>query len=85
MNLGCLYLLRKVTTDDVNMRAAETFSLNDAIANGGVLVAGALVLWLGRAWPDLVVGALVAVVAIKGGLEILRDAARTDIDETRVR
>lgn len=85
VNLWCLLLLRTVTIDDVNMRAVETFSLNDAIANGGILVAGALVLWLGRAWPDLIVGALVAVVAIKGGLEILRDAAHTDSDETRVR
>lgn len=85
VNLWCLLLLRKVKTDDVNMRAAETFSLNDAIANGGILVAGALVLWLGRAWPDLIVGALVAVVAIKGGLEILRDAARTDDNEEAVR
>jgi Co/Zn/Cd efflux system component len=85
VNLWCLLLLRKVKTDDVNMRAAETFSLNDAIANGGILVAGALVLWLGQAWPDLIVGALVAVVAIKGGLEILRDAARTDSDKMSVR
>ena len=85
VNLWCLLLLRKVKTDDVNMRAAETFSLNDAIANGGILVAGALVLWLGRAWPDLVVGALVAVVAIKGGLEILRDAARTDDNQEAIR
>lgn len=85
VNLWCLLLLRKVKTDDVNMRAAETFSLNDAIANGGILVAGALVLWSGRAWPDLIVGALVAVVAIKGGLEILRDAARTDDNEEAVR
>lgn len=85
VNLWCLLLLRKVKTDDVNMRAAETFSLNDAIANGGILVAGALVLWLGQAWPDLIVGALVAVVAIKGGLEILRDAARTDDNEEAVR
>jgi cobalt-zinc-cadmium efflux system protein len=40
---------------------------------------------VGRAWPDLIVGALGAVVAIKGGLEILRDAARTDDNEEAVR
>lgn len=83
VNLWCLLLLRKVKTDDVNMRAAETFSFNDFISNGGILVAGALVLWLGRAWPDLVVGALVAVIALKGGLEILRDAKDSAEKETR--
>lgn len=77
VNLWCLLLLRKVRVDDVNMRAAETFSLNDFISNGGILIAGGLVLWLGQAWPDLVVGGLVAVIAAKGGLEILQDAKET--------
>ena len=75
VNLVCLLLLRRSQTDDVNMRAAETFSLNDFASNGGILVAGGLVMWLDRAWPDLAVGVLVAIIAAKGGLEILRDAA----------
>lgn len=73
VNLWCLSLLRKIDSDDVNMRAAETFSLNDFISNGGILIAGGLVLWLGQPWPDLVVGALVALVAAKGAFEILKD------------
>jgi cobalt-zinc-cadmium efflux system protein len=73
VNLWCLKLLQKVDSDDVNMRAAETFSFNDFVSNGGILVAGGLVLWLGQAWPDLVVGALVAIVAAKGAFEILVD------------
>ena len=85
VNLICLMLLKRVTSDDVNMDAAETFSLNDFAANGGILVAGGLVLWLDQAWPDLVVGLLVAALAIKGGVEILRDAARTKDNEEAVR
>ena len=85
VNLICLMLLKRVTSDDVNMDAAETFSLNDFAANGGILVAGGLVLWLDQAWPDLVVGLLVAALAIKGGVEILRDAARTEDTEEAVR
>ena len=73
VNLWCLVLLKKVRSQDVNMKAAETFSFNDFISNGGVIVAGLLVLWLGQAWPDLVVGALVAFVAAKGAFEILSD------------
>ena len=72
INLWCLVLLRRVQSDDVNMQAAETFSFNDFISNGGVLVAGALVLWIGSPWPDLVAGALIALVAIVGGIRILR-------------
>ena len=72
INLWCLVLLRRVQSDDVNMQAAETFSFNDFISNAGVLVAGGLVLWIGSPWPDLVAGALIAVVAIVGGIRILR-------------
>lgn len=72
INLWCLALLRRVRSSDINLKAAETFSFNDFISNGGVIVAGGLVLWLGSSWPDLVVGALIATVALKGGVEILR-------------
>jgi len=72
INFWCLALLRRVRSSDINLKAAETFSFNDFISNGGVIVAGGLVLWLGSSWPDLVVGALIATVALKGGVEILR-------------
>ena len=81
INLWCLVLLRRLRSDDVNMKAAETFSFNDFISNGGVVVAGVLVLWLGSSWPDLVAGALIAAVAFKGGIEILqsvREDKRSD-------
>ena len=72
INLWCLKLLRRVRSTDVNMQAAETFSFNDFISNGAVLIAGALVLWTGASWPDLVAGALIAGVATVGGIGILR-------------
>ena len=83
VNLWCLLLLKRIKVDDVNMRAAETFSFNDFISNGGILVAGGLVMWLGRSWPDLVVGALVALIAARGGLDILEDARKSQEEGTR--
>lgn len=70
----CLWLLVRLRRKDVSLRAATTFSLNDFASNGGVLVAGALVIWTGANWPDLLVGVLVAIIAVKGGIDILRDA-----------
>ncbi len=81
VNLICLQMLRRLDGDDVNLRAAETFSFNDFASNGGIIVAGGLVLWLGQSWPDLVVGVLVAGVAAKGGLAILEDARGSEADE----
>lgn len=74
VNLICLQLIRRQHSGDVNMKAAETFSLNDFASNGGILVAGGLVMWLNQSWPDLLVGVLVAAIAAKGGIDILRDA-----------
>jgi len=74
VNLICLMLIRRQGGDDVNMRAAETFSFNDFASNGGILIAGGLVMALDQAWPDLVVGLIVAAIALKGGLDILKDA-----------
>ena len=76
INLWCLVLLRRLRSDDVNMKAAETFSFNDFASNGGIILAGGLVLWLDQSWPDLVVGVIVAGIAAKGGLEILEDARK---------
>lgn len=77
VSMLCLRLLKPLKSGDVNLRAAETFSLNDFVANLGILVAGGLVAWTGRRWPDLVVGLAVAAVAAKGGYGIFRDARRT--------
>ena len=74
VNLVCLELIRRQRSEDVNMKAAETFSFNDIASNGGILIAGGLVLWLDQSWPDLVVGLIVAGIAVKGGVDILRDS-----------
>ncbi len=73
-NALCLWLLVRLKHKDVNLRAATTFSFNDFASNGGIFVAGGLVLWTGSNWPDLVVGAVVAVIALKGAFDILKDA-----------
>lgn len=84
VNYLCLRLLQRLKDPDVNLRAATTFSFNDFISNGGILIAGVLVLWLGTNWPDLLVGFATAIIAIKGGVEILRDArAETKKSERR--
>lgn len=74
VNALCLWLLVRLKHKDVNLRAATTFSFNDFASNGGIFVAGGLVLWTGSNWPDLVVGAAVAAIALKGAVDILRDA-----------
>ena len=81
VNLVSLRTLMKLKTDDVNLRAATTFSFNDFVSNGGIILAGIVVVLTGANWPDLLVGAAVAAIALYGGLEILRDAHRDVTEE----
>lgn len=78
-NAYCLRLLQSHRGGEVHMRASWIFSRSDVIANLGVIVAGVLVSLTDSRWPDLVIGAAIALVVIKGGFEILADARREEI------
>jgi cation diffusion facilitator family transporter len=81
VNLICLRMLQKMSDKDVNLRAATTFSFNDFISNGGIIIAAIIVMVTGGNWPDLVVGIAVAGIALYGGIDILRDAHMDVHDE----
>ena len=87
-NTTCLWLLRKHRDGEAHMRAAWIFSANDVIANAGVIIAGVLVTVTNSRWPDLLIGAIVAAVVLRGGLRILSEKSSTekssyDVDKTR--
>lgn len=75
-NLICLRLISRHRDGGAHMRASWIFSKNDVVANTGVIMAGVLVMTLGSRIPDLVVGSIVAVVVVRGGMHIWRDAGR---------
>ncbi len=77
LNYWCIRILRAFRGEDVNLRAAWTMSINDFASNTGIVIAGVLVLMFGANWPDLLVGAAIALVAVYGGVDTLRDAWRT--------
>ena len=73
-NVACLSLISRHRGGGVHMRASYIFSTNDVIANLGVMLSGAMVMILDSRIPDLVIGALVSVVVLRGGIRILREA-----------
>ncbi len=74
-NVTCLVILTKHRNGGAHMRASWVFSTNDVIANIGVIVSGVLVLLLGSAVPDLVIGAMISVMVVWGGYRILQGVA----------
>ena len=77
-NVTCLLALAKHRTGGVHMQASWIFSANDVIANLGVIAAGALVAWTSSAIPDLVIGAIIGLVVLRGALRILRLSRKQD-------
>ena len=73
-NVICLLLIQKHRRGEVHMRASWIFSANDVIANLGVIVAGILVMWLDKRWPDIVIGSVISILILRGAFRILSDA-----------
>lgn len=73
-NVSCLMLIAKHRKGGVHMRASWIFSTNDVIANLGVIISGGLVMYLDSLLPDLIIGALISVVVVRGGVQILHEA-----------
>ena len=73
-NGGVALLLYRFRTGDANMRSVWICSRNDAIGNAAVLLAAAGVFGSGTGWPDIVVAAIMAMLAISGGWQICRQA-----------
>jgi len=75
-NVACLALLWPRRADDVNMRSVWTCSLNDVAGNVGVLAAGAGVAFTRQAWPDIIVGLVIAGLFAGSAVRVIRDARR---------
>lgn len=73
-NVLCLVLVSRHRHGGVHMRASLIFSTNDTLANAGVILAGLLVGWTGSRLPDLLIGATISLLVLRGGLRILGEA-----------
>lgn len=73
-NAGVALLLYRFRNGDSDMRSVWICSRNDAIGNVAVMLAALGVLGTGSAWPDLIVAAIMAALALSGGVQIIRQA-----------
>jgi hypothetical protein len=68
----CLALLWTSRHGDSNMRATWVCSRNDVIGNLAVLLAAVGVFGTGTGWPDVIVAAVMASLALHGAWQIMR-------------
>lgn len=76
VNVIVALMLFRYREGDSNMRSVWICSRNDAIGNIAVLGAALGVFGTGQAWPDLLVAAIMAGLAIWGGVEVFGQARK---------
>ena len=76
VNVIVALMLFRYREGDSNMRSVWICSRNDAIGNIAVLGAALGVFGTGQAWPDLLVAAIMAGLAIWGSVEVFGQARK---------
>jgi Co/Zn/Cd efflux system component len=72
VSFGLLWAYRH---GDANMRSAWICTRNDVLGNLAVLVAALGVFRTGTGWPDIIVAAIMALLAIQGAALVIRQAS----------
>lgn len=78
VNVGCAALLYRYRKGDSNATSVWLCSRNDAIGNIAVMFAAGGVFALGSAWPDIIIAAILAWLALSAAWQIVM-AARKEL------
>jgi Co/Zn/Cd efflux system component len=73
-NAASFGLLWAFRAGDANMRSAWVCTRNDVLGNFAVLLAALGVFGTGTGWPDVIVAAIMAALALQGAAIVLRQA-----------
>ena len=71
-NAASFGLLWAYRSGDANMRSAWICTRNDVLGNLVVLIAAAGVFGTGTGWPDVMVAAVMAILALQGAVTVIR-------------
>jgi cobalt-zinc-cadmium efflux system protein len=92
INTATALLFMRGGKNDLNIRGAFLHMAADALVSAGVVIAGALTLWMGWVWLDPVVSLVIAAVVLFGtwdlfkqSLHMLFDGVPDSIDPQAVR
>jgi Co/Zn/Cd efflux system component len=75
-NAASFGLLWAYRSGDSNMRSAWICTRNDVLGNIAVLLAAIGVFGTGTGWPDVIVAAIMAALALQGAAVVARQAAK---------
>lgn len=73
-NAASFGLLWRYRAGDANMRSAWICTRNDVLGNLAVLLAALGVFGTGTGWPDVIVAAIMATLALQGAITVVRQS-----------
>jgi Co/Zn/Cd efflux system component len=76
VNLVVAWLLFRYRNGDANMRSVWICTRNDVLGNVAVMLAALGVFGTASAWPDLLVAAIMALLALTGSWTVVQQARR---------
>lgn len=79
-NVGVAVMLWSYRKGDSNMQSVWICSRNDAVSNMAVMLAAFGVFGTGTAWPDIIVAAIMAVLALQGAASVIT-LARAELQQ----
>ena len=74
VNVICFALLYSSRNGDINIRASWICSRNDMLMNAGVILSAWMVSVINKAWPDLLIATIIAIIVLSSALRIIKDA-----------
>lgn len=75
VNVSVAIMLYTFRNGDANMRSVWLCSRNDAIGNVAVALAALGVFGTGTTWPDLLVAAVMATLALSASVAVIRQSS----------
>ena len=75
-NVSVAILLYAYRNGDSNMRSVWLCTRNDALGNMAVIIAALGVFGTGTNWPDLIVAAIMATLALTASVQVVKQARR---------
>lgn len=73
-NIACLFLLMRYKNTDLNIKSAWICSRNDVFSNGGVIIAGFLVVYFSSMWPDIIISSAISFVVLSSARGVIKES-----------
>lgn len=82
VNLAAAWVLKDVSGHDLNVKSAFFHLLSDTLSSVGILIAGGLILWTGKVWFDPLASLLIALLILRWGFQLVREAIHILLEST---